>query len=191
MMCTRGPCRAPPSCRCVQWVRGGPREGGGGRGRAPEPRAQKMQQAGSMYTQRDAQHGVHDAPRKIATAAAAAAACGRARGARAAPAACKGDPGAAHRGLARASLTRRCRENPGGRGWNTKNVSQILLQNVAPPPPSPRRRSHAVDERSIAQLQKCILSAKALHQQLLERGGERRAVESQRIANLPLFHRQC
>ena len=123
MMCTRGPCRAPPSCRCVQWVRGGPREGGGGRGRAPEPRAQKMQQAGSMYTQRDAQHGVHDAPRKIATAAAAAAACGRARGARAAPAACKGDPGAAHRGLARASLTRRCRENPSGRGWNTKNVT--------------------------------------------------------------------
>ena len=51
-----------------------------------------------MYTQRDAHHGVHVAPRKIAAAAAAAAACGRARGAWAAPAACKGNPGAAHRG---------------------------------------------------------------------------------------------
>ena len=45
-----------------------------------------------MYTQRDAHHGVHVAPRKIATAAAAAAACGRARGAWAAPAACRGQP---------------------------------------------------------------------------------------------------
>ena len=118
MMCTRGRAPAPPSCRCVRVVRRGPREGGRGRGEAPEPRAQKKCRR---------QEHVHPARCTPWCTRRAAQNCGgggggggvRARARRVGSAGrVQGQPGrgAPWPALRKVSATRRCRENPSQRG---------------------------------------------------------------------------
>ena len=127
MMCTRGRAPAPPSCRCVRVVRRGPREGGRGRGEAPEPRAQKKCRR---------QEHVHPARCTPWCTRRAAQNCGgggggggvRARARRVgAPAARATRARRTVAGFARGSATSR-REIPVGGGRNTK----MLLFRVTP-----------------------------------------------------------